>query len=155
MSAFKVYLRYSGQGWEIPITLTEDQAKYPDEDVFRGRFIEEYSKLFARPVAGMEIEMTVWSVNATTPPVPVIREIEQNGSALAKVTGKRQIFDPALGEFVTASIVSRNDMGEGAIAIGPGAIIEDETTIIVPSSRRAVRQKDGCIDMSLQGKQNG
>ena len=38
----------------------------------------------------------------------------------------------------------------GATATGPAIITEDETTIIVPSSRHATRQPDGCIDMRIK-----
>ena len=31
---------------------------------------------------------------------------------------------------------------------GPAAITEDETTIILPASRHAIRQADGCIDIT-------
>jgi len=65
LSDFKVYMRYSGQGWEIPIVLTKDQALMPDVDTFESRFIEDYIKLFGRAVEGMDIEITVWSVNAS------------------------------------------------------------------------------------------
>ena len=61
---FKVYMRYSGQGWEIPIELTEKQAMNPSADTFLARFEEDYTKLFGRVVAGMDVEITVWSVNA-------------------------------------------------------------------------------------------
>ena len=66
LAEFKVYMRYAGQGWEIPIVLTEDQAMTPDAATFAMRFEEDYATLFGRPVAGMDIEITVWSVNATT-----------------------------------------------------------------------------------------
>ncbi|MFT5226726.1 MAG: N-methylhydantoinase A, partial [Polaribacter sp.] len=32
--------------------------------------------------------------------------------------------------------------------MGPAVIVEDETTIILPSSRLAVCQVDGCIDIT-------
>ena len=38
LSDYKVYMRYSGQGWEIPISLTEAQAMSPDAATFRARF---------------------------------------------------------------------------------------------------------------------
>jgi N-methylhydantoinase A len=31
-------------------------------------------------------------------------------------------------------------------------VFEDETTIIIPSSRDAIRQPDGCIDIMLKVK---
>jgi N-methylhydantoinase A len=151
LSEFKVYMRYSGQGWEIPITLTQDQAMNPDVATFEARFIEDYVKLFGRAVEGMDIEITVWSVNATTPPETVARVAEDTGSSIATIHEDRKLFDPALAEFVNASVVLRDDMAVGATSQGPSVITEDETTIIVPSSRTAVRQPDGCLDLRAKG----
>ncbi|MDC1380726.1 hydantoinase/oxoprolinase family protein [Octadecabacter sp.] len=150
LSEFKVYMRYSGQGWEIPITLTQDQAMNPDAATFEARFVKDYVKLFGRAVDGMDIEITVWSVNATTPPETVPRVPEDAGSSAAMSHATRDLFDPALGKFVPASITLRDDMDVGATATGPAIITEDETTIIVPSSRHATRQPDGCIDMRIK-----
>ncbi len=147
LSEFKVYMRYSGQGWEIPITLTQEQAMNPDAATYQSRFIEDYVKLFGRAVEGMDIEITVWSVNATTPPEDVARVQEGASGAAATPHGARQLFDPALAEFVEASVVLRDDMAVGATVDGPAIITEDETTIIIPTSRTAIRQPDGCIDM--------
>ena len=147
LSEFKVYMRYSGQGWEIPITLTQEQAMNPDAATYQSRFIEDYVKLFCRAVEGMDIEITVWSVNATTPPEDVARVQEGASGAAATPHGARQLFDPALAEFVEASVVLRDDMAVGATVDGPAIITEDETTIIIPTSRTAIRQPDGCIDM--------
>ena len=147
LSEFKVYMRYSGQGWEIPITLTQDQALNPNAGIFEARFVEDYVKLFGRAVEGMDIEITVWSVNATTPPEKVAQVAEAADGAAAAQYGSRQLFDPALAKFIEASVVLRDDMGVGATVAGPAIITDDETTIILPTSRNAIRQPDGCIDM--------
>jgi N-methylhydantoinase A len=65
----------------------------------------------------------------------------------AVAANERQMFDPAVGELVTTRVVLRDSVQTGQTVAGPAAITEDETTIIVPSSRRAIRQPDGCIDM--------
>ena len=150
LSDFKVYMRYSGQGWEIPITLTEAQAMNPDADTFLQLFEEDYSKLFGRPVQGMDVEITVWSVNATTPPEKVAGIEKAAAGEKAATDDRRAIFDPALGEAVEAGIVRRDTVKTGQTVDGPAAIVEDETTIIVPSSRRAIRQADGCIDVEVK-----
>jgi len=144
---FKVYMRYTGQGWEIPIALTEEQAMQPDAATFEARFIEDYTKLFGRAVTGMDIEITVWSVNATTPPETVPRMDEATGTEHAKAAGTRQVFDAASASYLDAGLVNRADMAAGHRALGPVAIVEDETTIIVPASRDAICQPDGCIDV--------
>ncbi|MBM2148482.1 hydantoinase/oxoprolinase family protein [Sulfitobacter pseudonitzschiae] len=147
LAEFKVYMRYSGQGWEIPITLTEPQAMSPDADTFLARFEEEYTKLFGRTVAGMDVEITVWSVNATTPPENVARVTVTDAKAAAKTQGTRDVFDAAAGSFTKANVVERADLADGHFVQGPAAMTEDETTIIIPSSRFAIRQPDGCIDI--------
>lgn len=151
LSEFKVYMRYTGQGWEIPITLSEDQAMAPNAVTFATRFEEDYTKLFGRPVEGMDIEITVWSVNATTPPETVAPISPATAKTDAVPNGTRQLFDPATGRYHSASIVLRDSMETGACAQGPAAITEDETTIIIPVSRDAMRQPDGCIDVVLKG----
>ncbi|PVA07937.1 hydantoinase/oxoprolinase family protein [Thalassorhabdomicrobium marinisediminis] len=151
LSEFKVYMRYKGQGWEIPITLSEAQAMAPDAATFQRLFEAEYAKLFSRTVEGLDVEITVWSVNATTPPAAVdpVAEAEQHRSATRHAT--RALYDPAQAEAVEAAVVRRDGMDAGHHIAGPAIMTEDETTIIVPTSRTALRQPDGCIDLRVKG----
>ncbi len=151
LSEYKVYMRYSGQGWEIPIVLDEADALNPNAVRFEALFEADYSKLFGRTVEGLDIEITVWSVNATTPPEAVARTAEQSPGAAADVALTRRMFDPALAEYCDADVVLRAQMAPGQTAQGPAAITEDETTIILPASRRAICQPDGCIDITVKG----
>ncbi len=150
LSEFKVYMRYTGQGWEIPVELSPAQAMNPDAATFEARFIADYTKLFGRPVVGMDIEITVWSVNATTPQEEVAQVGKASDAGAAKFFGTRQIFDAAAGRYLAAQLIDRFDMASGAQVQGPAAIVEDETTIIVPQSRDAMCQPDGCIDVVLR-----
>jgi N-methylhydantoinase A len=151
IAEYKVYMRYSGQGWEIPIALTKAQAMKPDVATFQKLFERDYEKLFGRVVAGMDVEITVWAVNATTPPVKVEKIKARKLSKTVEAQSKRKIFDPAKATSVTSKIVERQLFKPGYGIQGPAAITEDETTIIVPSSRFAVAQADGCIDMTVKG----
>jgi len=149
-SEFKVYMRYSGQGWEIPVVLSDEQAKNPDMQTYKKLFEQDYSALFGRVVEGMDIEITVWAVNATTPTQNVRQVEEQISSGSAEVDSIRRMFDPALGETKDASVVLRNQMKPGQLVSGPAAITEDETTVILPASRDAIMQNDGCIDVRVR-----
>jgi N-methylhydantoinase A len=148
LSDYKVYMRYKGQGWEIPVVLTQPQAEAPVADVFQALFEAEYTKLFGRPVAGLGIEITVWAVNATTPPQPVARVAETSESAPATPAAQVRFCDPAEGAFLDALRYDRDRLGTGHALQGPAKITEAETTIIVPKSRQALRQADGCIDVT-------
>ncbi|MDG1862765.1 MAG: hydantoinase/oxoprolinase family protein [Yoonia sp.] len=151
LSEFKVYMRYTGQGWEIPIALTEAQAMTPNAATFQQLFETDYAKLFGRTVTGMDIEITVWSVNATTPPEKVARIVTAATGNPAQSTASRDIFDAGLGHATTAQIVQRGDMQTGQTVQGPAIITEDETTIILPSTRQAIAQPDGTIDVTRKG----
>ena len=148
---FKVYVRYSGQGEEIPVVIPAQQAQDPDAAIFQELFEKDYAALFGRVVEGMDIEITVWSANATTLPAPVEKVEQQTGTAAASSSATRPIFDPALGKAVESSIVLRDQLNAGLSVPGPAAITEDETTIVLPSSRLAISQPDGCIDILQQG----
>ncbi|MEM6307801.1 MAG: hydantoinase/oxoprolinase family protein, partial [Pseudomonadota bacterium] len=123
LADYKVYMRYAGQGWEIPVPLTAAQVANPQMDVFLQLFEVAYETLFSRTVAGMEVEITVWSVNATTPPTavePITRSTQAENTA--PVQGQRSLFDPALGKVTDAVIINRTDMATGSHANGPAVI---------------------------------
>ncbi|WP_394179419.1 hydantoinase/oxoprolinase family protein [Yoonia maritima] len=147
-SEFKVYMRYTGQGWEIPISLTADQAMYPDPATFQALFEAEYEALFGRTVAGMDIEITVWAVNATTDAAVADALIATPDESNAAAFGHRDLFDPALGKVAKAAVVLRDNLVPGAVVQGPALITEDETTIVVPTSRSAIARPDGTIDIT-------
>ncbi len=151
LSEFKVYMRYAGQGWEIPVALTQTQAMNPDAATFQRLFEEDYTKLFGRTVTGMDIEITVWAVNATTPPEKVARVAEATAGVAAKAVRNRLLFDAGLGRAVPADVINRDTMTAGQTVQGPAIITEDETTIIVPSTRCAIAHPDGTIALTLKG----
>ena len=145
---YKVYMRYSGQGWEIPIQLSADDAEAPDADRLATLFAAEYEKLFGRSVDGMEIEATVWSVNAYTEQ-PATRRLAEAGTLTPiRAEASRMIFDPATAQQHEAGIIPRARMQAGSIAQGPVVITEDETSVIVPNSRAITAHEDGTLDMS-------
>ena len=61
------------------------------------------------------------------------------------------MFDPAFGKITKASMIHRDDLSVGQTIEGPALITERETTIVLPTSRRAIQQPDGCIDIQKKG----
>ena len=149
LAEYKVYMRYSGQGWEIPVTLSASDATAAKEETFKNLFEKNYVALFGRAVEGLDVEITVWAVNATTPPQErePVAAVKTAGSA--KTEGTRALFDPALGKQVTGPVIDRESLQSGQTIAGPAVIVEDETTIILPSSRKGIRAADGCIDINI------
>lgn len=147
LTEYKVYMRYAGQGWEIPVPLTPEDAANPDAATFLQRFEADYTRLFGRSVEGMEAEITVWSVNAATPVPPVAPVESAESASTPSPQGWRDLFDPALGRYIPGAIHARAGLIAGATVEGPAVIVEDETTIVLPTSRRATARPDGCIDI--------
>ena len=91
---YKAYMRYAGQGWEIPIALTAEDIADPQQQNFQRRFEETYSALFGRTVEGMVVEITVWSVNAFTAPEDPQPLADLPGRADAATSVTRQLLIP-------------------------------------------------------------
>ena len=146
---YKAYMRYAGQGWEIPVEFAEADAQNADVERFRSLFEDSYRTIFNRVVAGMDVEITLWAVNASTQPAAV--EHYDNAASLktksVTAAGSRQLFDAATGTSVTAKTIPRAELAAGDCIDGPVMITEVETTLVVPTGRRAVMGGDGCIEV--------
>ena len=99
----------------------------------------------------MEAEITVWSVNAYTPPAPVRAAKAVKPGAAPASDGHRALFDAALGRETDALVYGRAGFKPGGTVAGPAVITEDETTVVLPSSRVASVLADGSIDIAVKG----
>lgn len=146
---YKVYMRYSGQGWEIPVVLKQQDVLEPRAEAYHALFEADYTKYFGRPVDGMDIEITVWAVNATTH-VESAKAVEALASEhRPTATTHRSLFDPVSGQYLNAGVFQRTQLTVGATIVGPAVIPEDETSVIVPAQASARVHVDGCIDVTL------
>ncbi len=144
----RAFMRYVGQGWEIPVELAPEDAAGPTAARCLARFEEAYRTLFGRIVDGVEVEITSWAVKAGTP-APLSEPIAPPGK-LAEVaaTAEREIFEPALGKPVTARLAARENLGPGHRVAGPALITETETTVVVPAGFEATVRADGSLEVA-------
>jgi len=147
----KVYMRYVGQGWEIPVMLRSQLLGGFDQDassLLRADFEAAYTRFFGRPVDGLDVEIISWAVKAASPLPPVARIDAVAANNTAPVTAQRRIFDARLGKEVTASIVEREGLPAGSHIAGPAIVVERETSTLITSAFDAVVQPDGCLLVS-------
>lgn len=145
------FMRYVGQGWEIPVSLPDRDFTADDAAMIADAFCEKYAEFFGRAVEGPEIEFVTWSVKAqevqaepeTVPLVSVGTEVP--------ATETRNVFDPISGEFCDTAIVERSDLKPGDSVVGPAVIVEQETSTVVTSPFNAVIQHDGTILLVRKG----
>ena len=146
-----VFMRYSGQGWEIPVVF--DKTRFEDDDAnqFARAFEATYERLFGRIIDGLEVEITNWALTVSTIAPPVHRVAEPSQSKSAERARDRSMFDAALRSDVTASEVHRATLIAGDVIDGPAIITEDETSTIVTSAFRVVSQSDGALLIERKG----
>jgi N-methylhydantoinase A len=149
---YKAFMRYVGQGWEIPVELAPEDVGRPDAGRLQALFEAQYRILFSRTVAGLDVEVTSWSINAATPVEAGAPVMRATAGESATVAGRRMLYDSGSGAFVDGAVVSRDELGSGRFVTGPAVITEDETTIVVPAGFIAVGQPDGCIEVTRQGE---
>ncbi|MEX3953935.1 hydantoinase/oxoprolinase family protein [Paraburkholderia sp. EG287B] len=141
----KAFMRYVGQGWEIPVAFPWRKFTAEDRDAFTQAFTRAYTQYFGRPIDGLDIEIVSWAVKASSP-LPPVERLKLLTSRDAVVPPKtRKIFDAALHRFVEAAIVERATLKVGESVTGPAIIVEPETSTLVTSSFDAMVQPDGCL----------
>jgi N-methylhydantoinase A len=139
------FMRYAGQGWEIPVPLENRRFTDADTAALQAAFEAAYHALFGRLIDDLAVEITNWSLTIATPLPPAVPLQRLTDTHPAPTGRTRQIYDAALRKTVTAQEVSRPDMTPGTHLSGPAVITEDETTTIVTSAFTATAQTDGSL----------
>ncbi|MFC5696714.1 hydantoinase/oxoprolinase family protein [Pseudomonas sp. GCM10022186] len=139
------FMRYVGQGWEIPVTLPAKAFVDSDAAQFRELFEQAYTRFFGRPIEGPDVEIVSWSVKASSPLPEVAKVAQIKASHAATAVARREVFDVVSGGFVDAGIYDRATLEVGALVKGPAVIAERETSTFVSSTFAATVQPDGCL----------
>ncbi|MCY3841398.1 MAG: hydantoinase/oxoprolinase family protein [Gammaproteobacteria bacterium] len=117
----KAYMRYVGQGFEIAVPVEDSTA-----ESLRRAFDGAYEQLYGRLIPGLDVEVLSWTLTLVGrdgaafhgPPPHAV----SSGSAIA--TGNH-------------SRIARQDLPVGNPVVGPVAIVEDQTTTVVPAGFEA------------------
>ena len=145
------FMRYAGQGWEIPVPLPVRDFTAADEAMIEDAFKARYAAFFGRAVEGPEIEFVTFSVKAYDQrPDGERHTLNESGEAIAP-TAFRPVFDPAEGQERDTAIVARTALRPGNRVAGPAVIVEDETSTVVTSPFDVVVQSDGSLLLVRKG----
>ena len=139
------YMRYAGQGWEIPVEVDAVSFDAQGGELLAVEFAKAYETLFGRAIEGLAIEAVSWSVRASLPRAPAVRVEREDGAEPAPVAGRRPMFDTAAMAAADGSVVERSRIGVGQRVTGPAAVVEPQTTTVLSSAHTAIMQPDGCL----------
>ncbi len=123
------FMRYLGQGHEIPVPLPDGPLDAAAVAAIRAAFDAQYARFYDRPVPGSDVEaMSFALVVATLPqdapdPSPSLRA--------ADVPRTLSIRDTATGEVSAWPVLDRAALAPSATIHGPAVIAEDETSTLV------------------------
>lgn len=148
------FMRYAGQGWEIPVPLPDEPFGKDAAKRFEGWFRENYQRFFGRAIdglAGLEIEIVTWSVKAADQRPDVEPHQITTGARIVPPAARRSVFDPATGASQIYAIVERGTLSAGDRICGPAVIVERETSTVVTTPFDAVLQSDGAILLIRKG----
>ena len=143
------YMRYVGQGHEIPVPLPLRVLGARDVAEIRAAYDREYARFYDRPVPGSDVEIMSYAVVVATvadepDPLP-----ESGGLFAPKVVPAhtQPVRDTVSGEVSDWGIYPRSALPVGARIPGPAIVTEDETSTLVGPGWSAMINTLGYIEM--------
>jgi N-methylhydantoinase A len=143
------YMRYVGQGHEIPVPLPARALGAEDITGIRAAYDREYAKFYDRPVPGSDVEIMSYAVVVMT--VNEIDEaavLESGLFAPEAVPSRTQpVRDTITGDVSAWNVYDRAMLATGTTITGPAIVAEDETSTLVAPGWLASVNGLGYIEM--------
>jgi N-methylhydantoinase A len=125
------YMRYVGQGHEIPVLLPTRALAADDIPAIRAAYDAAYTGFYNRPVPGSDVEILSYALTIVTaaealappPPLPA-----RTGAIRARTQAVRDTANGVAGDW---DVFERAALARGATLRGPAIIAEDETSTLV------------------------
>ena len=114
----RAYMRYVGQGFEIGVDVDDSTA-----DGLRHAFDAAYEQLYGRLIPGLDVEVLSWTLTLRA---------GHTDSGTYSTRASATSRGSAVGTS-SASRIAREDLSVDARVVGPVAIVEDQTTTVVPA----------------------
>ena len=125
------FMRYRGQGHEIPVPITDLFLTSASKEVLVDTFEAEYERLFGRIIPNLTAEVMTWSLTLSTN-----RKLKESISTFKrtnkpKPTSKRRVFSVSLNKYQEIPTYQRELLAPGNWIPGPNLITENGTSTYV------------------------
>jgi len=124
----QAYMRYAGQGHEIPVGVPVEPYGRRHRAVLQDVFENAYGALYGRRIDGVGIEILSWTLElaAPAPPVPAAPPVPDEPAAPPAVHAWQSLWDPDAACRVSAAVYRRADLSPGCRLAGPALGGADE-----------------------------
>jgi len=139
------YMRYVGQGHEIPVPLPPEPMREEDVAALRAAFDAEYARFYDRPVPGSDVEVMSYAVTVAT--VPEAGAAPRPAPAQQSEPRAQRVRDTSTGEETDWTVHDRFALGPGAAISGPAIVAEAETSTLVGPGWAARIDERGFLDL--------
>ena len=113
----RAYMRYVGQGFEIAVHVGDSTA-----EGLRRAFDGAYEQLYGRLIPGLDVEVLSWTLTL---------QAQREGVGI-HASSAHAISSGSVAEAGNDFRIARQDLPVGDRVVGPIAIVEDQTTTVVP-----------------------
>jgi N-methylhydantoinase A len=148
------YMRYVGQGHEIPVQLPARPLTEADVADIRAAYDAEYTRFYDRPVPGSDVEIMSYAVLvATTPDDDAGMPVAGDDAVFvpeARPTRTQPVRDTTTGEVSPWSVYERAALSPGVHIAGPAIVAEDETSTLVGRGWNATVNVLGYIELTQE-----
>lgn len=144
------YMRYVGQGHEIPVPLPNRALGAEDIPTIRACYDEEYARFFDRPVPGSDVEILSYAVVVATVTADLASPEGEESLFTAEATPvrTRPVRDTTNGVVTDWAIYDRASLPLNATIAGPAIIAEDETSTLVGPGWQALVNGLGYLELT-------
>ena len=133
----RAFMRYVGQGYEIAVEIDPVTAS---EGVLRTAFERAYEQLYGRLIPGLDIEVMSWTLSLAENKQISIEGHIPAASHLDQRDHQSMYEEGAMKQAV---ILDRSNMGPDISISGPGLVLEEQTTTVVPSHFQVTVNRHG------------
>jgi N-methylhydantoinase A len=148
------YMRYVGQGHEIPVPLPVRTLTHDDVAMIRAAYDTEYTRFYDRPVPGSDVEIMSYAVlvasvveDADAAPAPGAADAFAPEVAPAR---HQSVRDTLTGEVAEWAVFDRSTLRPGTRVVGPAIVAEDETSTLVGPGWNATVNGLGYIELTRE-----
>ena len=139
------FMRYVGQGHEIPVTLPARRLEDSDVAALRKEFDAAYGRFYDRPVPGSDVEVMSYAVTVTTVPEDRVAGPWPAGGAAAP--GRQRVRDTATGTEADWAVFQRSELAVGQQIGGPAIVAERETSTLIGPGWTGTVDERGYLDL--------